>query len=73
MYPPPFGSKAAADCKGGSNDRPSVNGRSKPWQDRWTLCRFAAMPQTAASRRLAHGIRAFAITKDNRNVRYSSC
>jgi hypothetical protein len=24
MYPPSFGSKAAADCKGGSNDRPSV-------------------------------------------------
>jgi hypothetical protein len=46
----------------------------KPWQDRWMLFRFAAAPQTAASRRLAHGFHPFAKTmKDDRNVRYPSC
>jgi hypothetical protein len=59
----------------GPNDRPSIQWKArKPWQDRRMLFRFAAAPQTAASRRLAHGFHPFAKTmKDDRNVRYSSC
>jgi hypothetical protein len=69
------GSEAAADLQDGPNDRPLIQWKArKPWQDRWMLFRFAATPQTAASRRLAHGFHPFAKTmKDDRNVRYPSC